>query len=322
MSAYTGHTKSNVQVNNAVQAQDVPTNASVQAALLADLHDTKNRLSTCQLENVHLVHKLNDVHKALLQAEEYAKASRKEYAFMQNHLTVAHEKVAKAQEEASKAQEMAAVELLKTQEYSKQLAYYSEQSQQHQEKILQIEKDAQERICQVEQQKEEAERQAVERIMKVEQEAQEALRKATHAEEKAKEDREDANNVVKQMQERVQAAIHEADSKLQEAQKIHAEAQQLEHTARELQIGMEMKITELQAAQQACQAKSEQLDEDRRQWLSRKGAEEAAATEAHQKITEERSQLDTLKKQLESKAIEAERAHDANLAEMARLDSL
>ncbi|KAK9895032.1 hypothetical protein P389DRAFT_87865 [Cystobasidium minutum MCA 4210] len=275
IATYTGHVKSLLQDRDMHMYAMIQQHESHRAAMFSELHNAKNQLSTCQAENAQLKDRLNQAHAALVQAEEHAKTTRTNTGFMQNHITVAQEKVAKAQEDACKAQELAALQLLTSQEYLKQIqrqVELSERSQERvlqvekeaqesinkaekqaqdrvvqvekeaQERIVQVEKEAQERIAQADLQKEDAERHALERVLEAERNAQEALDKAQQAERET----EEALGKARQAEER---AV-QAESKAQEA-------------ATEAQLAGQRAIAEAAQANMRIQAMQDEIQQEK-----------------------------------------------------------
>lgn len=190
-----------LQDRDAYIAQTINSHVQMQSAMLKDLQEHRAQLSTCQAEKVQLSVKNDELQKQLQQAEQIARQAeqiarqaRQDTLDMQERVQLAQNSLQTALGETCKAQQLATIELVKSQEHAAQIQEHSRINSELHERLQQNEKEYSLRLNKAEEQKQQAEQEAIDRILQVEVEMQiakkaekEALVRVMQAEEQVKE---------------------------------------------------------------------------------------------------------------------------------------
>lgn len=173
--------------------QIINSHAQMQSELLKQLQDCKNQLTTSQTEKSQLTSKNDELTKQLQQSEHLIKQTRQDNLDMQERVQLAQTKLQSSLGETCKAQQLATIELVKSQEHASQIQEYIRLNMQLHERLQESEKEHRSQSIKAEELKQQAEQQAVDRILQAEREVQsarqaekDALERIAKAEENAK----------------------------------------------------------------------------------------------------------------------------------------
>lgn len=283
--------------------------AQSQAALLTDLQDCKSQLSTCEAEKLTLTQRIDEMHKNLQQAGTLVSKSREDIADMQEKVQTAQARLQESQADTNKAQQLATIELIKSQEHAAQIQDFMHLNTRLQERLEDVRNDYSEQLSQVEKEKQQAGQEALDRILLAEGEIQEARQAAKLATDKAQKLEEEVG--------KAQAAEKEALDKLAHAEEESREAQRagklatdratmLEGNTRKAQVGEKAALDQL--------AQAKEIGEKAQQ------AEQLAIHRAQKLEEEVRKALEAEKAALGKVAQAEETSHRAQQAEKLAVD--